>query len=107
MSNRKSLREFLTEYNIENGFSVEEASLYETLEEEFEVVQKREWSSHRWYDVYELVRKVVIDEEERFFRTKDYYMTGDSCASDMDLEPFTLESVYEVYPVEVKTIEYR
>jgi len=106
MSNKKTLREFLTEFNNSEGWSICEEGLYESLVECFKDVHSEKVDSRRWYDIYEKVIKVDIDGEERFFKTPSYHTTGDLSPSDMDLTPITLEDVWEVFPKEVVTTVY-
>ena len=105
----KSLKQYVEEYSIEKGYSLEDELLQETFVEYLseDVVQKDTESEHRWYDVRSVVHKVTIDNVERFFQTYDYHITGDNCASDMDLDMPTLDSVVEVFPEEITTTIYR
>ncbi len=105
----KSLKQYVEEYSIEKGYSLEDEFLYETFIECLSkgVVQEETESEHRWYDVRSVVHKVTIDNVERFFQTYDYHITGDNCASDMDLDMPTLDSVEEVFPEEITTTIYR
>lgn len=106
---RKSLEEYAKEYNAREGYGLDNEDLYETFVESLSegVVQQEFHDSRRWYDVHELVHKVTIDQEERFFQTYEYHTTGDACASDMGLEPFTLNDVVEVYPETITKTIYR
>ena len=71
------------------------------------VVQEECEYESRWYDLQSVVHKVIIDEEVRYFSTFDYHITGDNCASDMDLEMPTLKDVKEVYPEVVSVTVYK
>ncbi len=105
----KSLKQYVEEYSIEKGYSLEDEFLYETFVECLSkgVVQEETESEHRWYDLRSVVHKVTIDNVERFFQTHDYHITGDNCAEDMDLDMPTLDSVEEVFPEEITTTIYR
>jgi hypothetical protein len=105
----KSLKQYVEEYSIEKGYSLEDEYLYETFVEclSEDVVQVDTESEHRWYDVRSVVHKVTIEGVERFFQTYAYHITGDNCAEDMDLDMPTLDSVEEVFPEEITTTIYR
>lgn len=69
------------------------------------IVQEETESEHRWYDVRKQIHKVTIYDEERFFETFDYHITGDNCARYMDLDLPNIDSVTEVFPKTItKTI---
>ena len=106
MSNKKTLREFLVEFNNSKEWGVCEDGLYESLVECFKDVHSEKVDSRRWYDIYERVIKVNIEGEERFFKTPAYHTTGDLSPSDMDLDSITLDDVGEVFPKEVVTTVY-
>ncbi len=105
----KSLKQYAEEFNIKEGYSLDDQELYDTFIEGLSkgVVQEETESEHRWYDVRSVVHKVTIDNVERFFQTYDYHITGDNCASDMGLDMPTLDSVVEVFPEEITTTIYR
>lgn len=105
----KTLEQVVTEYNVAHGYSTDAQSMYETFVEVLaqRKVQESTSSEHRWYDVRDVVYAVVIDGVERYFKTFDYHITGDNCASDMGLEAPTLDGVCEVFPHEVVTTVYR
>lgn len=105
----KSLKQYVEEYSIEKGYSLENESLYETFVECLSecVVQEDTVDERRWYDVRSIVHKVTIEGYERFFQAYDYHITGDNCASDMDLDMPTLDEVEEVFPEEITTTLYR
>ncbi|AGH32263.1 hypothetical protein VPHG_00200 [Vibrio phage 11895-B1] len=105
---RKSLQEAISVYNKEHGYDDSPENCYEVFIEclSKEVVQEDTTSEHRWYDVREVVHKVIIDDEDRYFATFDYHITGDNCASDMDLDLPTLDDVYEVFPKKKEVIVY-
>jgi hypothetical protein len=106
---KKTLREACEDYNKAEGYDNSDESLYETFIEGFSkgIVQEECEHESRWYDMHSVVHKVVIDEEVRYFSTFDYHITGDNCASDMDLEMPTLKDVYEVYPEVVSVTVYK
>tara|TARA_R100000541_G_C1897352_1_gene84138 strand:- start:122093 stop:122413 length:321 start_codon:yes stop_codon:yes gene_type:complete len=105
----KSLKQYVGEYSIEKGYSLEEEFLYETFIECLSegVVQEETVDERRWYKVRYVVHKVTIEGQERFFQTYDYHITGDNCARDMGLDMPTLDSVVEVFPEEITTTIYR
>ncbi len=106
--NKRSLQDVIDEYNKENDYESDPAWDYETFTECIgteiysEIVEE-----HRWYDVQDVVYQVKIDGEDRFFETFDYHITGDNCASDMDLDLPTMKDVREVYPVEEVVTVYK
>lgn len=104
----KTLLDHLKEYSVAQGYSTEEEFLYETFIECVSegIVQDTVSSQHRWYDIHNYVHKVTIDNMIRYFRTEGYYMTGDNCAEDMDLDMPKLSDAVEVYPREVVTVMY-
>lgn len=105
----KSLKQSVEEFNIKEGYPLDDQELYDTFIECLSkgVVQEETESEHRWYDVRSIVHKVTIEGYERFFQTYDYHITGDNCASDMDLDMPTLDSVEEVFPEEITITIYR
>ena len=106
---KRTLQQVVDIYNRENGYGSCKSGDYEYFVECLSegIVQENTESEHRWYDVREVVHQVTIDGEKRFFCTFDYHITGDNCASDMDLDMPTLDDVYEVYPEEVVTTVYK
>lgn len=104
----KTLLSHVKEYSAAHGYSTEEEFLQETFIECLSegIVQDTVVSQHRWYDTHNYVHKVTIDDEERYFSTQGYYMTGDNCAADMDLDMPKLADVVEVHPREVLTVIY-
>lgn len=106
---KRTLSEVVRDYNINNGYEPNDNEDYEYFSECLSqgIVQEEISSQHRWYDIHSVVHKVIIDEEERYFKTFAYHTTGDLCAGDMDLDIPTLYDVEEVYPHEVvKTVYY-
>ena len=110
---KKTLKQFLIEDCISKGYGYEDSELFEHFTEStlsivtphaFNEVREDE---HRWFEVYSAIKVATIDGEERFFKFQFYNMTGDGCASDMGLEEFSLEDVYEVFAKEVTTIIYK
>ena len=105
----KTLLEHTVDYADKQGYSTDDQEdLHETFIECLSegVVQSDTESEHRWYDVRSYVHKVTIDNEERYFKTFGYHITGDNCASDMDLDMPKLSDVEEVFPREVVKIVY-
>ncbi|UOL51324.1 hypothetical protein [Vibrio phage XZ1] len=105
----QALYDAVKAYNDEHGYSNEPDSMYETFVEclSKRVVQEETDSEHRWYDVRSVVHAVDIDGVERYFQTFDYHITGDNCASDMDLDMATLDDVAEVHPHQVTMTVYK
>ncbi len=106
----KTLREVCIEDCENEGFGdLSEALLYETFEECLStgIVQNECEYESRWYDRQRVVHSVKIDGVERYFSTFDYHITGDNCASDMDLPMPTLKDVREVFPEVVQTTIYK
>ena len=106
---KKTLEQFVREYNDEHGYDNSPESMYETFVECMSngIVQKKTSSEHRWYDILDVVHKVSIDGEDRFFETYSYHITGDNSASDMDLDMSTLDDVSEVFPVKITKVVYQ
>ena len=105
---KRTLQQVISEYNKENGYEDNPSEDYEYFTEclsEY-IVQKTTESEHRWYDVRSVVHKVTIDNEERYFETFDYHITGDNSAADMDLDLPTIDDVSEVYPQKIITTVY-
>ena len=100
----KTLRELLTEYNIEEGYSTDDSSLEETLREAFPIVYKGDAEEHRWRIEYNYVCKI----DNRFFCYTEHSSKSERCCGE-DVGYFFegIDNVPEVYPHEVKTIEYR
>lgn len=105
----RTLKEFIDEINKKEGYESSPEGDHECLVEYLSkgIVQEETESEHRWYDVRSVVHKVVIDGEERFFETFDYHITGDSSASDMDLELPTIDDVSEVFPQSITKTIYK
>ncbi len=108
-SNLMTLYDVVKAYNDEHGYSNEPDSMYETFIEciSKRIVQEENESEHRWYDIRSVVHAVDIDGTERYFQTFDYHITGDNCASDMDLDMPTLDDVTEVHPHQVTMTVYK
>ena len=103
----KTLKQFITEYNTDKGWSVDQEGLYETFEECFQVVAKTWEDKHRWYTRKGVVRKVVIGSVERFFEDEIWFCHNeDSSAEDCGWECPDLDDIVEVFPKEVTTIVY-
>lgn len=82
-----------------NDWETSDAGLMETLKEAKEVYREP-GDSHRHYD--ELLR--VVDVDGMIIGFQDFYMTGDMCMSDTDLE-YDLSEIREYEPKEItKTI---
>lgn len=105
---KRTLKEFIHDYNVAEGYEDSPSEDYEYFSECLSecIVQQQTTSEHRWYDIREVVHKVTIDEEERYFKTFDYHITGDNSASDMGLKLPTLNNVEEVFPREITTVVY-
>ena len=106
---KRTLQQVISEYNKANGYEDNPSEDYEYFTEclSEDIVQETTESEHRWYDVRSVVHKVTIDNEERYFETFDYHITGDNCAADMDLDLPTIDDVSEVYPQQITTTVYR
>ncbi|AUR86260.1 hypothetical protein NVP1084O_053 [Vibrio phage 1.084.O._10N.261.49.F5] len=106
---KKTLEQFIREYNDEHGYDNSQESMYETFIECLSngIVQEETSSEHRWYDIRDIVHQVNIDGEDRFFETFDYHITGDNSASDMGLDIPTLDDVTEVHPIQITKTVYR
>lgn len=103
----RSLKQFITDYNLSNGWDTSEEGLYETFEECFDVVAKTWEDKHRWYTRKGVVRKVVIDNVERFFEDEEWFVHNEnSSASDCGWSCPDLDDITEVFPKEVVTIKY-
>lgn len=104
----KSLHDHIVEYNTKNNYEISDRGNYETFIESLseDIVFEEITDEHRWYSIQDQVHKVTIDGDERFFRTFDYYMTGDDSAYDMDLDLPTLNDVTEVFPEQVMQTVY-
>ncbi|AUR92275.1 coil containing protein [Vibrio phage 1.170.O._10N.261.52.C3] len=102
----RDLKDFVLEYSKEKGYAEEEPWLMETLRECLvsKEIATETVSESRWYDVRETLCKVVIDEEDRFFKIPSYYTKGD--IDNSDLEDFKVGDVEEVFPVKKEVIVY-
>ena len=91
----KNIKEYIIEYLTSIGDSPTEDYIMDIIRYG-KTVSTEIVGQHRWYDDQLKVTKIG----DRFVGFLDYYMTGDACASDMDLE-FDWESVsfYESYEV--------
>ena len=76
------VREYLTKYNEEKGWTTDDRSLIETLVDLGEVVHREGRDEHRWYIIETAVAKVG----DVFIQYLNYVITGDNNMSDMDLE---------------------
>lgn len=105
---KKTLKEFITEYNDEKGYSNDSKEcLFETFVECFDKICEDDYDEHRWYTNSRVVMKVIIDNEERFFAYTDMNCHGDGCRRDVGWEtPDLDDDVWEVYPKEVTTVVY-
>lgn len=103
----RSLKQFITDYNLEKGYDVSKGGLYETFEECFDVVAKTWEDKHRWYTRKGVVRKVVIDNVERFFEDEEWFVHSENdSARDCGWKTPDLDDIVEVFPKEVTTIKY-
>lgn len=107
---KKTLKQHVIEYSEEEGYSCDtKEELYETfIECDLGVAA---WvgkaQEHRWYTKFDVVYKVVIDMEERFF--KHYFMkvSGDGDPADCGWKAPDLDELKEVYPHKVTAIVYK
>lgn len=100
----KTLKQFITEFNEEEGYSTDMYELFETFEECFDVVHKEVDSEHRWYNSVTKVVKVTIDGAVRFFEYPSIEVKGENLdRCDCGFETPDLDDLKEVFPVE-KTI---
>jgi len=105
---KRSLEEVIKDYNKKHGYENDPEGDFEVFVECLSkgIVSEETSSEHRWYDVRDVVHKVEIDGENRFFSTFDYHITGDNSASDMDLDLPTIKDVVEVFPVKKEVTIY-
>ncbi len=103
---KKSLKQFVIEYNISNEYLDDKEGLFDTFDECFDVVWRGEPDSHRWYTNYDTVKKVTIDEEDRYFKHYEMRPDGENSREDCGFEIPDLDDIKEVFPKEVKTIIY-
>lgn len=105
---RRSLKDFLIEKGeFEKGGEIDEQVLMEVFDCQRSVrIWEGDVDRHSWYNIVECINKVVIDGEDRFFKGWFYDITGDNCASDMDLDLPTIDDYCEVYPVEKMVTVY-
>ena len=106
---KKTLKEFVVEYNTDHGYSNDnDEGLYETL---VESVSERVWTGdadrHRWFTLYPVIVKVIIDKEERFFHDMLVDVHGEnSDREECGLTVPDLDDLTEVFPKEVTTTIY-
>lgn len=99
MSESKTVREFLTEYNNSKGWGVDDGDLAETLTEA-ERVHAGSTDEHRWY----IEQEVVSNVDGTFISFTDYIITGDNNMQDMGLS-YDLDSARIVTRKERQIIE--
>lgn len=102
----KSLRELLVEYNSQNDEDTDDASLEDTLREEFEVVWEGNEDPRRWRINYDVVCKINDNGKDRYFKYTAYKGTNDNSWEDAGYTFEGIDNVVEVYPKEVTTIIY-
>jgi len=78
----QTVREFLTEYNKNNGYDIDDDSLIETMVYVGKKVHREGIDEHRWY----ICETVVNEIDGTYIEFTDYIITGDNSMSDMDLE---------------------
>ena len=99
MSEAKTVRQFLIEYNKSKAWGVDDGDLAETLTEA-KRVHTGSTDEHRWY----IEQEVVSEVDGTFISFTDYIITGDNNMGDMGLS-YDLDSAKIVTRKERKIIE--
>lgn len=100
---KKTLKEHLTEVCEQEGYTTDNDSLFELLEEYYDTVEKDNHDKRRWYIHFRIVKRVCIDEEVRYFEYSDMDILGDGSREDYDYKTPKVEDICEVYAQEVVT----
>lgn len=103
---KKTLRELLTEYALQEDYDVDDDTLEELLREEFHVVWQGNEDQRRWRINYDVVCKIMDGNQERFFKYTACKGTNDNSWEDAGYTFEGIDNVIEVYPKEVTTIIY-
>ena len=103
---KKTLRELLTEYALQEDYDVDDDTLEELLREEFPVVWEGNVDQCRWYIDYEIVCKVTDCDQDRYFKYSARKATNGDSWSDSGYKFEGINNVVEVYPIEVTTTIY-
>ena len=103
---KKTLRELLTEYALQEDYDVDDDGLEDTLREEFEVVWEGNEDQRRWRINYDVVCKIMDGNQERFFKYTACKVTNDNSWEDAGYTFEGIDNVIEVYPKEVTTTIY-
>lgn len=103
---KKTLRELLTEYALQEDWGTDDATLEELLREVFPVVWEGNEDRRRWRINYEVVCKIIDDNQERYFKYTACKGTNDNSWEDAGYTFEGIDNVIEVYPKEVTTIIY-
>ena len=101
MMKDKTVREFIREYNIKNGWTADDDDdLMETLLDGSEHVETIHLDAHRWY----IAAVTIVKLNGRYIKFDDYVITGDNSVSDMGLE-YDLDSAKFVEKTERQITE--
>lgn len=106
-----TLREILTDICLSNGWITHDETPDEELLEEalrdLPVVWKGDEDQRRWRIEYQCVCRVNVSGSLRYFKYSSCKGTNDNSWEDAGYQFEGIDNVSEVYPHEVKTIEYR
>lgn len=108
MSEDVSLKELIDKLCTQNnwGACTNNTDYYATFEEVAEVVWISAPRHHRWYTMYDVVRKLVVDGVEYFFKDKSMSVDGDNSPEDCGWQDPKIEEIVQVFPKQVMTTAY-
>ncbi len=104
-----NLKDLIKEYYIQEGYGEppeDNESLYEIFEECSDTVQIGEPDHHRWYTLYNVVRKFTVKGKEYYFDDKIMSVDGDNSRSDCGWEAPDVGEMIQLFPKEVLKVIY-
>ena len=102
-----NLKELLIQYYKDNDYDWESTNetLYETFVECSDTVYISEPDHHRWYTMYDVVRKFTVGGVDYFFADQNMSVDGDNSRRDCGWEDPDVEDLVQVFPKQVlKTV---
>ncbi len=104
-----NLKDLLNQIISSKGFDAceDNSELYEWFECISETVWTSEPDRHRWYTLYDVVRKISYNGEEYYFQDVYWDVHGEEAtAEDCGWKCPDVNTLVQVYPKETKTITY-
>lgn len=102
MEDKVKIREYLEQITKEKGYGVDDNEIVELLREG-KSLKEYNRDEHRWYTLFHRVVKIG----DVYIDFQDVHNSGDEPALDnKEVNEIILKSMKQVFPKEVKTIDY-